>query len=138
MSDTIETKTCELSGAALDWAVAKADGEQIVEFEGKHSVIVGFRLNPIRTPGGYTPSTDWSQGGPLIFEYRVNLHEVSDDCWEAWVTGREEYRYKGGDAPLVAICRAVIASQLGDTVNVPAELFKPLTRAAQPVAKSSI
>ncbi|MFJ7794624.1 phage protein NinX family protein [Pseudomonas sp. NPDC096950] len=123
MSYMVAVKTCELAGAGLDWAVAKADGEQVVEFEGKHSVIVGFRLNPIRAPGGYTPSTDWSQGGPLIFEHRVNLLEVSDDCWEAWVTGREDHRYKGGDAPFVAICRAVVASQLGDAIEIPTELF---------------
>lgn len=121
----IEVKTIDLTGAALDWAVAKADGERLVEFEGKHSVITGYRLNPIHAPGGYTPSTDWSQGGPLIFEYRVNLNEVSEDCWEAWISGVEDQRYKGGDSPLVAICRAVIASQVGATVMIPAELFKP-------------
>lgn len=65
------------------------------------------------------------------------MHEVSDDYWEAWVTGREEHRYKGGDAPLVAICRAVVASQLGDTVKVPAELFKPFNHAAQSATKSA-
>ncbi|HGN4042598.1 TPA: phage protein NinX family protein [Pseudomonas aeruginosa] len=93
------------------------------EVEGKHSVITGFRLNPIHVPGGYTPSTDWNQGGPFIFEYRVNLIEVNEDCWEAWVSGQEDRRYQGGDCPLVAICRAVVASQLGDTVMVPEALF---------------
>lgn len=117
------SKTSELVGAALDWAVAKADGEKLVEVEGKHSVITGFRLNPIHVPGGYTPSTDWNQGGPFIFEYRVNLIEVNEDCWEAWVSGQEDRRYQGGDCPLVAICRAVVASQLGDTVMVPEALF---------------
>ena len=67
MTATVEAKTSELAGAALDWAVAKADGEKLVEVEGKHSVITGFRLNPIHVPGGYTPSTDWNQGGPFIF-----------------------------------------------------------------------
>ncbi|RCI70066.1 DUF2591 domain-containing protein, partial [Pseudomonas aeruginosa] len=119
MTATVEAKTSELAGAALDWAVAKADGEKLVEVEGKHSVITGFRLNPIHVPGGYTPSTDWNQGGPFIFEYRVNLIEVNEDCWEAWVSGQEDRRYQGGDCPLVAICRAVVASQLGDTVMVP-------------------
>lgn len=123
MSDMVKSKTCELAGAALDWAVAKADDRKLVEFDGKHSVIVGYRLSHIRVPGGFTPSTDWSQGGPLIFEYHLNLLEVSDDCWEAWVTGREEHRYSGGSEPLVAICRAVVALQLGDAVEVPSELL---------------
>lgn len=118
----IEVSTGELAGAALDWAVAKADGERLVDLEGKHYVITGFRLNPIRTPGGYTPSTEWKQGGPFIWEYRVNVNEVSEDCWEAWISGAEEHRHKGGDEPLVAICRAVVALQLGAAVLVPADL----------------
>lgn len=60
MTTTVEVKASELAGAALDWAVAKADGEKLVEVEGKHAVITGFRLSTIRVPGGYTPSTDWS------------------------------------------------------------------------------
>ena len=67
--------THELAGAALDWAVAKANGEKLVEVEGKHSVITGFRLNPIRVPGGYTPSTDWNQGGSLILG-RIEKTEI--------------------------------------------------------------
>ncbi|MCZ9640488.1 hypothetical protein [Pseudomonas putida] len=51
MTTTVEAKAAELAGAALDWAVAKANGEKLVEVEGKHSVITGFRLNPIRVPG---------------------------------------------------------------------------------------
>lgn len=31
MTATVEAKTSELAGAALDWAVAKADGEKLVE-----------------------------------------------------------------------------------------------------------
>lgn len=89
----MEAKTSELAGAALDWAVANANGEKLVEVEGKYFVITGFRLNPIRVPGGYTPSSDWSQGGSLIFEYRVNLKEVNEECWEAWVSGQDDRRY---------------------------------------------
>ncbi|ESW38555.1 MULTISPECIES: phage protein NinX family protein [Pseudomonas] len=136
MTTTVEAKAAELAGAALDWAVAKANGEKLVEVEGKHSVITGFRLNPIRVPGGYTPSTDWNQGGSLIFEYRVNLIEVSEDCWEAWVSGQEDQRYQGGDSPLVAICRAVVASQLGDTVMLPEALLDAETPAIKSPAQA--
>lgn len=30
MSETVEVKTCELEGAALDWAVAMAEGEEVI------------------------------------------------------------------------------------------------------------
>lgn len=76
MTTTVEAKASELAGASLDWAVAKADGEKLIEVEGKHSVITGFRLNPIHVPGGYTPCTDWNQGRPPIFEQCIEPNAV--------------------------------------------------------------
>lgn len=67
---------------------------------------------------------------------RVNLIEVSEDCWEAWVSGQEDQRYQGGDSPLVAICRAVVASQLGDTVMLPEALLDAETPAIKSPAQA--
>lgn len=51
-------KTSELTGAALDWAVATCEK---------------WRLDLV-PEGSYSPSTDWKQGGPIIererFEFR--------------------------------------------------------------------
>lgn len=110
-------KTNELSGAALDWAVAMCEG-----------LITGdeFDIGFIRE-GGYTPSTDWAQGGPII-----EREWLSIECWPnesdentAWAATRydqpaisEAY----GPTPLIAAMRCYVASRLGDEVDVPPEL----------------
>ena len=67
----MKVKTTKLIGPALDWAVAKCEG-----YEVDHD----FTLAGIFMPGWfvqmdsnywkpfetYTPSTNWSQGGPII------------------------------------------------------------------------
>jgi hypothetical protein len=54
----MKVKTNELSGQALDWAVAKCEGYQTLMRRGK--------LETLFTENGWTPSTDWAQGGPII------------------------------------------------------------------------
>jgi hypothetical protein len=49
-------KTSELTGAALDWAVAKCEGV-LMRWE---------RSTHDEAPLEYSPSTDWAQGGPII------------------------------------------------------------------------
>jgi hypothetical protein len=69
----------------------------------------------------YSPSTDWAQGGPLIKKYRVDLDHYD--------TVHATCRYQAGCGPqvmaddeLVAVCRAVVAMLLGETIQVPALL----------------
>ena len=54
----MRVKTNELTGAPLDWAVAKCEGEEVRLIKGQ--------LETLWTDNGYKPSTDWSQGGPII------------------------------------------------------------------------
>lgn len=129
--DMIKVKTAELTGQALDWAVA-----QVVQPEG-----FVLRMDPEYDPPepvlgivmdasdlenswlktGWSPSTDWSQGGPLIDEHDVWLSDYDGAC----VASCEPHfgRYiQEGNTNLVAICRAVVATKLGDEVEVPQEL----------------
>lgn len=112
---TIEMKTSDLEGAPLDWSVAKADGWDFSkEF---YRIMVQ----------GYCPSTDWSQGGPLIEKHGIRVSkDIAPDMggkdWRADVMGR----YNGlpkATSPLIALCRAVVIHELGDTVQVPADLI---------------
>lgn len=48
-------KVAELSGVALDWAVANCEG--LVSIDTKNLFEPWYLLR------GYTPSTDWAQGG---------------------------------------------------------------------------
>ena len=98
-------KTSELTGAALDWAVAKCEG---------------YRLDLV-PEDGYTPSTDWAQGGPIIEREVIDLVSPLGCPTTSWVASRGRI-YANGPTPLMAAMRCYVASKLGDEVEVPDEL----------------
>ena len=111
-------KTNELTGAALDWAVAKCEGEVLGEDL--------FGLRPIIAAPAFTqqfkPSTDWSQGGPIIEREKIRLnYGVGEEGFycEAYITAGT---CQHGPTPLTAAMRCYVASKLGDKVDVPEEL----------------
>ena len=106
----MKIKTSELSGAALDWAVAVSVGEGM-------SFARRVKIN------GYSPSTDWSQGGPLIEQNKVQISPCLSGRWMAETM--DVIRLCSGivgRTPLIAACRAIVAAKLGDVVEVPDEL----------------
>ena len=108
----MKIKTNELIDAALDWAVAKC---------------AGYRLD-LAPEGSYTPSTDWSQGGPIIERERLQVTTERDGTWICSIPfaveiGRyRKYIFTHGPTPLIAAMRCYVASKLGDEVEVPDEL----------------
>lgn len=126
MTEFIEVKTAELSGAALEYSVAMALGSHGQETgsstlrDSKHWIIPGFA--PMRWDD-WTPSADWSQGGPLIERFGVTLTDPAGGSeWDASTSGDMEFY--SGETPLIAICRAIAVAKLGETVWVPVELMK--------------
>ncbi|XAI95202.1 hypothetical protein [Leptolyngbya phage Lbo-JY16] len=118
----IEVKTAELSGAALDWAVAQIEAERNEEWCVVSRAIsrTVFVIVEPDTGFNFSPSSDWSQGGPLIEEYRVAIdYRALSKTWDAYCSGW----MNGCETPLIAACRAIVAAKLGDTVQVPAELL---------------
>ena len=115
-------KTNELIGAQLDWAVAKCAKLTIIQIKG------GFPYVPkYPTIGGqrFSPSTDWSQGGPII--EREHINTCSGYQWEASkdfdaIGGDSDTAVEYGPTPLIAAMRCYVASQLGDEVELPKEL----------------
>jgi len=101
-------KTSELTGAALDWAVAMAENWAGADFE----------VKPY--------SIDWAQGGPIIEREGINLrmHAGTDKQPIAfvWVNHTPAHR-ELGDTPLIAAMRCYVASKLGDEVEIPEELI---------------
>lgn len=102
-------KTSELTGAALDWAVAKAERRTIDYFRGI-----------------YKPSTDWAQGGPIIEREKIGVwwatHYVDDDGQEYgnhWYAETAEGLVGDGPTPLIAAMRCYLASKLGDEIELP-------------------
>ena len=129
MSDFVEVNTQDLSGAALDWAVAKAEGVSVVTDPNSPSCRQMVEdADSINGWYCYSPSTDWSQGGPLILSRGVSLHCIAPlnaweaDCWDDSVV-QSRYCQSEAETPLIAACRAIVASVLGDTVSVPKELL---------------
>lgn len=127
-----QVKTAELTGRALDWAVAEAQGWVRYPDDGIERGAI-WHTDPDRAPYGglqpvatYRPSTDWVYCGLLIEKYRVSLEDVGIG-WIArqrCVTGAQGSMEPQDDAsPLVAACRAVVVSVLGEVVRVPAELL---------------
>ncbi|MBV1814503.1 DUF2591 domain-containing protein [Pseudomonas viridiflava] len=115
MSEFVEVKTADLVGAALDWAVAKVEGDKRLQTTRRQ-----FGLNvPVRVVPNY--STHWNHIGPLIEKFRVSIiysDETCDPC--AWTDSTAPWH---GSTSLVAACRAIVASVLGETVSVPKELL---------------
>ena len=142
--EMIEVKTAELAGPALDWAVAEAEGIQRFvmgnDWPGNSAVddaadrdrvvICNLIGRLVVARGGWSdewkPSASWTQGGPLIEKYLIAFcveHEdvilaVLCDDYGMYVSG-----WRQGETHLIAACRAVVASKLGDTVQVPAALI---------------
>ena len=110
----VKVKTAELEGAPLDWAVAKAAGWDFSkEF---------YRI----MAQGYRPSTDWSQGGPLIEKYKLEIVQAGHGfaCVKSWVFSCYDVDelHPEGSTHLIAAMRAIVAAKLGDEVEVPGEL----------------
>ena len=115
-------KTYELTGAALDWAVAKCEGVALVlaPFTGaRNFVILGQNMKP--TIVMYEPSLYWAQGGPIIEREKITL--CYDTCQPRWVGCDWAARLtEFGPTPLIAAMRCYVASKLGDEVELPEEL----------------
>ena len=104
-------KVSELSGFALDWAVATI-------------------FNPSDEWGEWKPSANWSQAGPIIEQERIDIR-WSGQRWIAslWpdnsgMIKNPAQRYKhnteqGGPTPLIAAMRCYVTSKLCEEITVP-------------------
>jgi len=114
-------KTNELTGAALDWAVAKCEQNELA-------------MERVRFPkkmayyNAYSPTTYWDQGGAIIQREGINIrkgnqmyfpqgNEKGDYYEPLWLAGKQH-----GQTPLIAAMRCYVASRFGDEINIPEEL----------------
>ncbi len=111
-------KTANLTGAALDWAVAKCEGLALVD-----GCI--FTKDPNEEQVLFTPSTDWAQGGEIIERERIAITGTNFPWWECddgWYAHIGEC-YSHGATPLEAAMRCYVASKLGKEIELPEELM---------------
>lgn len=132
-------KTSELTRAALDWAVAEAQGISRVTEAGFYTEyanpnVTGAKPVLLPFPRCYSPSTRWAQGGPIIEReigglYKLNkLSPADPDVWTAITyVKKPDYTaafHMDGPTPLIAAMRCYVAPRLGDEVEVPDELLE--------------
>jgi hypothetical protein len=101
-------KTSELTGAALDWAVAKCEE--------------GIWDKPIAHGFIYRPSSAWSQGGPIIEREGIRIVKVAPTVWGAVYSSGDIGREHFATTPLIAAMRCYVASKLGAEIEIPKEL----------------
>lgn len=118
-------KVSELEGGTLDMLVANALGKRNCEIE--NDGICWEHDPPETSTWGrshkvlartFQPSSEWHDGGPLIEKYEVDVLYVGVENigWVAIIlldTGAVE---QAGPTPLIAACRAIVASVYGEEV----------------------
>lgn len=120
-------KTSELIAPALDWAVAKCEFPRPNYSE--QDWLAYTATEPVPGRFRWSPSTSWSQGGPIIEREGIRIERWRNtDAWVAQMSEAVEYAgFKGyhrhsGPTPLIAAMRCYVASKLGDEVEIPEEL----------------
>jgi len=112
-------KTNELTGAALDWAVAVCEEYILVAPDGE---VLGSHV-------GLDYSTNWAQGGPIIeremrefgFDLWAGVHVPNGQFAATYCRGAPD-SYVYGPTPLIAAMRCLVASKLGYEIDIPKEL----------------
>jgi hypothetical protein len=116
---TKSIRVSELSGAALDWAVAKAEGiESTLTFYGK-GLFYGERYIY-----EWNPSVNWSQGGPIIERERICVDFLLNGAWLA-VDRKSNSLMLHGPTLLIAAMRCYCCAKLGPVIDIPEELCPP-------------
>lgn len=128
----MKIKTSELEGVALDWAVATGLGYTRTMV---HPIDGGVRKSrpapwglwdevdgDSSRDGSFHPSSNWSQGGPIIESNLLVLCPDPEFNWgcRSYMDTLTYY----GPTPLIAAMRCYVASQLGDEVEIPDALIR--------------
>lgn len=134
-----------LTSAALDWAVAKADGCVLFKDNTLNGVWRVWGRNPHPDSAllleEWSPSTDWAQGGPIIErEYlKATAFPNEFDADVTWQTRKVKLPVFGyhsmelsedddvlsearGDTLLISAMRCFVLYKLGHEVEIPDEL----------------
>ena len=125
----MKIKTADLTGPALDWAVAKCEKEELSQAS------LSFQIKEygcLQRPyfGSWKPSSSWAQGGLIIEREELGLKRNAPCSqgreWEASpsITAKGAGGKWGyGPTPLIAAMRGFVASRLGAEVDIPEELL---------------
>jgi len=124
----------DLSGVALDWAVAVCENQPVVRdpmgFEtGSESGYWiwddSFGSNTTHQLIGreYSPSRNWAQAGPIMERHDIypsGYHGCGENNPNKFQAGSARSR---GETPLIAAMRSLIRSNFGNEIDVPETLL---------------
>jgi hypothetical protein len=106
-------KVSELSGALLDYWVAKAEGFLLsCDWNQGEYILIGTGEGDLER---FSPSTDWTVGGPIIERERIGIMPVGVE-WKAWAP-LDMDATAVADELLIAAMRAFVASKFGNEVQ---------------------
>jgi hypothetical protein len=115
----MKIKTSELTGAALIWAAARADGRTDVRVDPDDGELIGAETFDY---------LEWDTAGPIIEREEIAIRFSQENYWhfttptDTWLANYEGVGEWFGPTPLIAAMRAFVSSKLGDEVDVPEEL----------------
>jgi hypothetical protein len=114
-------KVSELTGAALDWAVAKAEG--VDGYIVNESFMTRWTDDECEDGVDYHYSTDWAQGGPIIEREGISVATDDVEPWCGFIEDDETNTlFFSGPTPLIAAMRCYVASKMGDEIELPEEV----------------
>ena len=128
--EVVDCPVAELSGTALDYAVAIADGGYSLQTDGitwavtidgiTWAVTIDGKTRVLSQGWGnmaYQPSKECQHGGPIIEREQIAL-AVNKGAGK-WFGMGASGRIGSGPTPLVAAMRYYVAGKLGDSVKIP-------------------
>lgn len=135
-------KVTELSGALLDYWVARTDetwkrahemfpawtldptfsGVELISSTSGEQECILIPNNPFRQDRKpFNPSSEWLYGGPIIERERITISPAyRGEGWGAYINGccyESDDPDQTGPTPLIAAMRAYVASKFGDEVQ---------------------
>lgn len=127
MSELVKIAVKDLQGAALDWAVAQVQALAVV-WQG--SALTLFTKDPDDEQVIFSPSTNWGQARPIIEAEEIELVRAEGSTWKAvldLMEGDVMVETQFGSTQLEAAMRCVVASEMGDEVEVPAIFVRAIS-----------
>lgn len=131
MTGLIEVKTADLVGGALGWAVGTAEGLDLLmalpEYGNPWRVFARYQGQAIEHTKRFNPWEDWALGGELIEKHAAMVRGFPNQMYQTLAIARVRISgvlaWRFGQTPLIALCRAIAGTKLGDTIQVPKELW---------------
>lgn len=127
----MKVKTSELQGAALDWAVAIAEGfkPKQLRYEKWSGSLFTYTFDDDGNVDGYITGPDrlysrkWEAGGPIIEREEICISKAVVWCAvKYYIEDVREPTCGYGPTLLIAAMRCYCCAKLGDEIDIPEEL----------------